>query len=100
MKTGATGLTHTIEEVLQNDIAGAMVKNSEFIFILKSSKTSVNEMMSSIEGMKPELFRFMINAPVGTGILKHGAQLIPINGRLSESNPLSRIFNTDPHKTV
>lgn len=95
-----TGLTHTIEEVLQNDIAGAMVKNSEFIFILKSSKTSVNEMMSSIEGMKPELFRFMINAPVGTGILKHGAQLIPINGRLSESNPLSRIFNTDPHKTV
>lgn len=93
-----TGLTHTIEEILKNDIAESMVKNSEFLFILKSSKTSVNEMLTSIEGMKPELFRFMINAPVGTGILKHGAQLIPVDGRLSEENPLSRVFNTDPHK--
>ncbi len=93
-----TGLTHTIEEILKNDTAEAMVKNSEFIFILKSSKTSVSEMLSSIEGMKPELFRFIINAPVGTGVLKHGAQLIPVDGRLSEDNPLARVFNTDPHK--
>ncbi|MDE6252576.1 MAG: hypothetical protein K2M78_08055 [Lachnospiraceae bacterium] len=93
-----TGLTHTIEEIIKNDIAEAMVKNSEFLMILKSSKASGGAILSSVEGMKPEYLKYVINAPVAHGLLKHGADIIPFNGLIEESNPLVKIFNTDPKK--
>lgn len=93
-----TGLTHTIEEIIKNKIAEAMVKNSEFLMILKSSKASSNEILKNVEGMKAEYLKYVINAPVAHGILKHGADIVPFDGRINEQNPLVRIFNTDPKK--
>ena len=93
-----TGLTHTIEEITENPIAKAMVKNSEFFMVFKSSKDSAKSLVDSVEGMKKEHFRFVINTPVGCGLMRYGADIIPVDARVAEDNPLVRIFNTDPHK--
>ena len=99
-KQGAidTGMTHTIEEIIKNDIAETMVKNSEFIFMLKSSKISCDAIMNSVEGMKENYLRYIINSRPGCGLLKHGKEIVPIDGTMSDDNPLSVLFNTDPYK--
>lgn len=93
-----TGMTHTIEKIVKNPIAEDIVKNSEFLFILKSSKASAKALLDNIEGMKNDYFRFILNAPIGYGLIKHGKEIIPIDATMDEENPLMRIFNTDPHK--
>ena len=30
--------------------------------------------------------------------MRYGADIIPVDARVAEDNPLVRIFNTDPHK--
>ncbi|MBQ4530164.1 MAG: hypothetical protein IJA36_06080 [Lachnospiraceae bacterium] len=93
-----TGMTHTIEELIENDTAKAMVKNSEFILMLKSSKISCAALLSSVEGMKENYLKYIINSRPGCGLLKHGKEIIPIDGTMEENNPLTILFNTDPHK--
>lgn len=93
-----TGLTHTLEEIVKNEKAETMVKNSEFLMLLKSSQNSVLAMRENIEGFKPEFNQFLLNAPTGYGVMKHGSVIIPVNARIQEDNPLLRIFNTDPLK--
>lgn len=98
LNTIDTGLTHTIEEITENPVAKAMVKNSEFLMIFKSSKDSAQALLTEIEGMKKEYLRFIINARTGCGLMKHGSDIVPIDARVEEENPLVRIFNTDPKK--
>lgn len=101
-KQGAidTGMTHTIEEIIKNDIAETMIKNSEFIFMLKSSKISCNAIINSVEGMKENYIRYIINSRPGCGLLKHGKEIVPIDGTMADDNPLSVLFNTDPYKNT
>ena len=93
-----TGLTHTLEEIVSNDTAEAMVKNSEFLMLLKSSQDSFEAMVNNIEGFEPEYSKYIINVSVGYGMIKHGAEIIPVSGQIREDNPLLKIFNTDPLK--
>lgn len=93
-----TGLTHTIEEITENPVAKAMVKNSEFLMIFKSSKNSAHALLTEIEGMKKEYLRFIVNVRTGCGLMKHGSDIVPVDARVEEDNPLVRIFNTDPKK--
>ena len=55
-----TGLTHTLEEIVSNDTAEAMVKNSEFLMLLKSSQDSFEAMVNNIEGFEPEYSKYII----------------------------------------
>lgn len=93
-----TGMTHTIEELIENNTAKTMVKNSEFILMLKSSIISCEAFLKSVEGMKENYCKYIINSRPGCGLLKHGKEIIPIDGTLAEDNPLSILFNTDPYK--
>lgn len=93
-----TGLTHTIEELIENDTAKAMVKNSEFIMMFKSSKISCEALVNSVEGMKENYCKYILNSSPGCGILKHGKEIIPIDATVDVDNPLAELFNTDPYK--
>lgn len=98
MKAIDTGMTHTIEELIENDTSKAMVKNSEFILMLKSSKISCEAILKSVEGMKPNYCRYLVNSLPGCGLLKHGKEIIPLDGTMDDDNPLAQLFNTDPYK--
>lgn len=93
-----TGMTHTIEEIVENDTAKAMVKNSEFIMMLKSSKISCGAILKNVEGMKENYLKYLINARPGCGLLKHGKEIVPIDGTMEEENKITVLFNTDPYK--
>lgn len=98
MKAIDTGMTHTIEELIENDTSKAMVKNSEYIVMLKSSQISCEAILKSVEGMKENYLRYLVNSMPGCGLLKHGKEIVPIDGTMAEENALSVLFNTDPYK--
>lgn len=93
-----TGMTHTIEELIENNTAKAMVKNSEYILMMKSSKISCEALLQSVEGMKENYCKYIMNSRPGCGLLKHGKEIVPIDGTIAEDNALASLFNTDPYK--
>ncbi len=93
-----TGITHRIEDVTKNKFAASMVNNSEFFIVMKSGKESAYAFLNNVEGVKKEYLHYILNAPIGCGIMRYGSDIIPIDTRLEEDNPLVRLFNTDPHK--
>ena len=82
-------MTHTIEEI---------VENSEFIMMLKSSKISCGAILKNVEGMKENYLKYLVNSKPGCGLLKHGKEIVPIDGTMEEENELTVLFNTDPYK--
>lgn len=93
-----TGITQNIDEMLKSDTARTMLENSEFFYLLKQqSDADADRLCNFIGGVTDELKQYVINAEPGTGLLKHGGIVLPVDNRFDNDNELYRLLNTNFH---
>lgn len=91
-----TGMTQNIDEMLKSATARTMLDNSEFFYILKQqSNADADRLCDFIGGVTDELKRYVINAEPGTGLLKHGSVVLPVDNRFDKDNELYKLLNTN-----
>ena len=93
-----TGITQSTESMIRNQDANAIVKNSDFIMLLKQSKED-RDYWSNALGLSPqEISCIDEGAPRGWGLLVFGSARIPIKGEFPTDNHLYELFSTDPNE--
>lgn len=92
-----TGITQNIIDILKNPISATMVNNSEFTMIMKQSPKDKEKILESIEISEAQL-RYVTHAQSGTGLLRHGDVIIPIDARIDKSSLMYQLFSTNMHE--
>lgn len=91
-----TGMTQNIDEMLKSATARTMLDNSQFFYILKQqSNADADRICDFIGGVTDELKRYVISAEPGTGLLKHGNVVLPVDNRFDKNNELYKLLNTN-----
>ena len=93
-----TGITQSTESMVRNQDANALVKNSDFIMLLKQSKEDRDYWANAL-GLSPaEVSCIDETAKRGWGLLVFGGARIPIKGDFPKDNHLYELFSTDPNE--
>ena len=82
-------------DMLQNYIATTMLANSEFVALLRQAPTDLDK-LSEVINISPEQLKFVRGAQSGTGILKHGNMVVPMDITVEKDSPIYRLFSTNP----
>lgn len=91
-----TGITQNVADMLHSYVGLTMLNNNDFFFILKqASDAEAMELCHNIGGFTDELINYVINAGRGTGVLKLGEYLVPVNNTFAKDNIVYQTFNTD-----
>lgn len=92
-----TGITQNVLDILKNPISATMVNNSEFTAIMKQSPKDKEKILESIEISEAQL-RYVTHAQSGTGLLRHGDVIVPMDVRVEKDSPIYQLFNTNAHE--
>lgn len=94
----ATGISQDIQDYLDNPVAYALLSNSEFVIMLRQSKSL--EALERLYGLSKPQLEFLRNASEGHGIIKMG------NSMISDRNAASFFafhlhlrYSGKPHRT-
>ena len=90
---GVTGITQNIEELLINDDARLMLANADFLLLMNQNSTDADSLCELLR-LSAEQRAFFTGVQSGQGLLKSGAAYIPLDGRISTSNPLYKLYST------
>lgn len=88
-----TGITQNITELLASDTAKLMLANSEFIIMLNQSGED-QQVLSKLLSISAEQLSFINNAPIGQGIMRIGANIIPFQNRFPTDTKLYKLMST------
>lgn len=89
-----SGITQNIMDLLESVTATTMLANSEFVAMLKQSNPDADRIEETLGISKTQL-RFVTNSPVGTGLLKSGAVVVPFDNRISKDSEIYKLVNTN-----
>ena len=92
-----TGITQNVIDILRNPISVTMVNNSEFTLIMKQSPKDKEKILEAIEISEAQL-RYVTHAQSGTGLLRHGDVIIPMDARMEKTSLMYQLFNTNMHE--
>lgn len=92
-----TGITQNVIDILRNPISATMVNNSEFTLIMKQSPKDKEKILEAIEISEAQL-RYVTHAQSGTGLLRHGDVIIPMDARMEKTSLMYQLFNTNMHE--
>ena len=84
----ATGITQDIQDYLANPIANALLSNSEFVIMLRQTKSL--DALKSLYGLSNPQLEFLRNASEGHGIIKMGNSVLPLPTKISKPLTLSQ----------
>lgn len=90
----ATGITQNIQDCLSNDIAYALLANSEFVLMLRQSKDI--ESVAEMYGLSEQQKNFLVTAPPGEGILKMGNEMIQFDNIWPKDSLIYKMITTKP----
>lgn len=90
----ATGITQDIQDYLANPIANALLSNSEFVIMLRQTKSL--DALKSLYGLSNPQLEFLRNASEGHGIIKMGNSVLPFTN-LEPKDAAYQIFKGDLH---
>ncbi|NBH28032.1 DUF87 domain-containing protein [Lachnospiraceae bacterium] len=90
-----SGITQNVVDMLQNYTATTMLANSEFVALLRQAPTDL-EKLSEVISISPEQLKFVRGAQSGTGILKHGNMIVPMDITVDKDSPIYKLFSTNP----
>lgn len=89
-----TGLSHQVDDVCRSEFSKELVRNSAFLWLFgQEDVRSLSEL-----GFSDAQLDYVLNAEPGTGILKHGKIIIPVDNRIPVDSDLYRLLNTDPDR--
>ena len=93
-----TGITQSTESMIGNEDVSAIVKNSDFIMLLKQSAEDRRYWTSALGLSEREAGCIDESTPRGYGLLLFGPARIPIKGDFPTDSNLYRLYSTDPNE--
>lgn len=93
-----TGITQSTESMIKNEDANAIVKNADFVMLLRQSKEDRDYWADALGLSEQEVGLLTDRAMRGHGLLVFGGARIPIKGDFPTDNYIYRLFSTDPNE--
>lgn len=90
----ATGISQDIQDYLDNPVAYALLSNSEFVIMLRQSKSL--EALERLYGLSKPQLEFLRNASEGHGIIKMGNSMIPFSNLEPKDTAVYKLITTKP----
>ena len=90
----ATGISQDIQDYLDNPVAYALLSNSEFVIMLRQSKSL--EALERLYGLSKLQLEFLRNASEGHGILKMGNSVLPFTNLEPKDSDVYQLITTKP----
>lgn len=93
-----TGITQSTEAMMRNPDASSIVKQSDFVVLLRQSKEDRDYWAEAL-GLSPLQISSIDDAtPRGNGLLVFGDSRIPIKGEFPTDSYLYDLYSTDPNE--
>lgn len=90
----ATGITQDIQDYLANPIANALLSNSEFVIMLRQTKSL--DALERLYGLSKPQLEFLRNASEGHGIIKMGNSVLPFTNLEPKDSDVYQLITTKP----
>lgn len=89
-----TGITQNAVDCATTKQGMNILSNSEFVVMLKQSESD-KELLSKLFNLPEATLKYVENCPPGTGLMKFGNKIIPVDERIPKKSPLYKMFQTD-----
>lgn len=89
------GITQNVVDCLGTPQGQNILSNSEIVVMFKQSAKDKEKLASTFQLPEAPLGKYVDTAEPGTGLLKYGEKIIPLNNRIPEENRLYSLFQTD-----
>ena len=93
-----TCATQNVADVLQSYKASTMFENCDYVVMLKMSPQSAKKLTTLVEGMSEGHVKYISRAKGGTGVVKFGKTIVPIDMRIDKNSLIYKMFNTNFHE--
>lgn len=93
-----TGITQNVSMLLIDKDLTTLVSNSEFTVILKQSTEDARSVVDFFDNVSASQIKELAKSKPGTGIIRFGSCIIPLDNQMEKTNPLYNIFNTNLHE--
>lgn len=90
-----TGITQNVSDLLENDTAKNILKNSEFVLMLNQHPADA-EVLADLLKLSPEQIGAVTNANEGSGLLVAGKSVIQFTDRFPKDTKLYKMMTTKP----
>lgn len=91
-----TGITQNVADVIKDNETKMLVSNSEYTMFLKMGPGDAKVILDTFEGrISPAHLKFIENPEPGCGLIRFGNTIIPFDNRISKTNPIYNVFNTN-----
>ena len=87
-------ISQDIQDYLDNPVAYALLSNSEFVIMLRQSKSL--EALERLYGLSKPQLEFLRNASDGHGIIKMGNSMIPFSNLEPKDTAVYKLITTKP----
>lgn len=93
-----TGITQSTESMIDNPDVNSIVKNADFVMLLKQSPEDRKYWANALGLSQREEGCIDESTPAGYGLLLFGASRIPIRGDFPKESYLYRLYSTNPNE--
>lgn len=91
-----TGITQNLSDVVSDKESKKLISNSEFTTFLHMGPGDDEAILDVFKGkISKEHIKYIDNAVPGTGLIRFGNIVIPLDDRIEKSNPIYDVFNTN-----
>lgn len=91
-----TGITQNVEYLLKDEEARSILSNTEFIVMLNQAAKD-REQLAKLLKISDEQMSFITNSQPGSGLIKHGPNLVPFINRIPKETFMYQINTTNPN---
>ena len=84
--------------VLASEKIATLVSNSEYFIILRNSTKDSTALVEFFENVPPSQIDVLSQADPGTGIIRFGDYIVPLDNRMEKDNPLYEMYSTNLHE--
>ena len=88
-----TVITQNATDLVNNPVASAMIKNSEFVQILSQSQED-RECLGQLLNIPPNQLDYITNAPQGHGLIYDGSHIVPFINEIPKDTLLYKAVTT------
>lgn len=90
-----TGITQNIKDLLRNFETENILDNSDFLIMMNQAAGDRNIIAKKLQVSDDQL-SFVIDSPVGEGLIKYGSQIVPFRNKVPKDTKLYKLITTKP----
>ena len=91
-----TGITQNVSDAVFDKDTAKLLSNSEYTMFLRMGPGDSDVILDAFDGKLTEAhLKYLDNAAKGTGLIRFGNVIIPMDNRIDKDNIIYDIFNTD-----